>query len=157
MPTTSPTADAKLASIKAAQNVPVNVVGALAVIFPGIDLVEDVVVMTVNGAQTIVEWHRPEDQPTLAQLRMVVIPPPPITITARQARLWLLAAGMNDASVIAQINALPDPAQRAAAMVQWEYSATILSNAPLVMLLAPALGLTTAAQIHAAFTAAQAL
>ena len=157
MPTTSPTADAKLASIKAAQNVPVNVVGALAVIFPGIDLVEDVVVMTVNGAQTIVEWHRPEDQPTLAQLRMVVIPPPPITITARQARLWLLAAGMNDASVIAQINALPDPAQRAAAMVQWEYSATIMSNAPLVTLLAPALGLTTAAQIHAAFTAAQAL
>ena len=68
-----------------------------------------------------------------------------------------LDAGMNDASVIAQINALPDPAQRAAAMVQWEYSATIMSNAPLVTLLAPALGLTTAAQIHAAFTAAQAL
>ena len=157
MPTTSPTADAKLASIKAAQNVPVNVVGALAVLFPGIDLVKDAVVMTVNGAQTIVEWHRPEDQPTLAQLRMVVIPPPPITITARQARLWLLAAGMNDASVIAQINAMPDPVQRAAAMVHWEYSATILSNAPLVMLLAPALGMTTAAQIHAAFTAAQAL
>jgi hypothetical protein len=157
MPTTSPTADAKLASIKAAQCVPVNVVGALAVLFPGIDLVKDAVVMTVNGAQTIVEWNRPEDQPTLAQLRLVVIPPPPITITARQARLWLLAAGMNDASVIAQINAMPDPAQRAAAMVHWEYSATILSNAPLVTLLAPALGLTTPAQIHAAFTAAQAL
>lgn len=157
MPTTSPAADAKLASIKTAQSVPVNVVGALAVLFPGIDLVKDAVVMTVNGAQTIVEWNRPEDQPTLAQLRLVVIPPPPITITARQARLWLLAAGMNDASVIAQINAMPDPAQRAAAMVHWEYSATIASNAPLVTLLAPALGLTTAAQIHAAFTAAQAL
>jgi hypothetical protein len=42
-------------------------------------------------------------------------------------------------------------------MVHWEYSATIASNAPLVMLLAPALGLTTPAQIHAAFTAAEAL
>lgn len=75
----------------------------------------------------------------------VVLPPPqPVTaVTMRQARLALLGAGLLD-SVEAAIAAIPDPVQRKAAQVEWEYAAIVERNSTLVQQLAPALGLTEA-------------
>lgn len=80
-------------------------------------------------------------------------PAPPLVpaITARQLRLALLGLGLTGAQVEAQIAAMPGtPAQREAAMIEWEYATTYQRDHPLVALLGAALGLTTA-QIDAAW------
>ena len=59
------------------------------------------------------------------------------------------------AAVDAAIDALPDP-QKAAARIEWDYSSTVRRQQPLVLALAPALGLTTG-QLDALFIAAAAL
>lgn len=59
----------------------------------------------------------------------------------RQARLVLMSAGLT-ASINAAINAMPSP-QKEAAQIEWEYSNTLQRNNPLVLALAPALGLTS--------------
>ncbi len=83
-------------------------------------------------------------------------PPPPVVIpqsvTMRQARLALLGIGLLD-DVDAAIAAIPDPVQRKAAQIEWEYAAVIERNSPLVTSLAAGLGLT-AADIEALFEAA---
>jgi hypothetical protein len=74
-------------------------------------------------------------------------PPPPTpqpvpeTVTARQARLALLRAGLLD-SVDAALAALPDPQERRAAQIEWEYATEIRRDSPLIAALAPLLGLT---------------
>jgi hypothetical protein len=69
-------------------------------------------------------------------------PPPPIEpITMRQARLELLNIGKLD-DVDAALAAIPDEQQRKAAQIEWEYATIIERNAPLVISLTPALGLT---------------
>lgn len=78
----------------------------------------------------------------------------PQEVTMRQARLALLGAGKLSA-VDAAINALPEP-QKTAARIEWEYSGTVRRNQPLVLALAPALGLTDA-QLDALFVAAESL
>ncbi len=86
------------------------------------------------------------------------VPPPPPepvvpqSVTMRQARLALLQIGKLDA-VSAALAAIPDPAQRTAAQIEWEYAAVIERNSPLVTSLAAGLGLT-AADIDALFEAA---
>ncbi len=79
-------------------------------------------------------------------------PPVPQSVTVRQARLALLRAGLLDA-VDAAIAAIPDPVQRTAAQIEWEYATVIERNSPLVTSLAAGLGLT-AADIEALFEAA---
>lgn len=68
-------------------------------------------------------------------------PPVPIpsSVTMRQARLALLAAG-NLAGVDAAIEALPEPS-RTQAQIEWEYSQEVQRSNPLLTLIAPALGL----------------
>ena len=67
------------------------------------------------------------------------------TITARQLRLALLGLGLTGAQVEAQIAAMPGtPAQREAAMIEWEYATTYQRDHQLVAMLGAALGLTTA-------------
>jgi hypothetical protein len=122
----------------------------LSVLFPGIDLVTDVEIRDDGSGPRIAAWHRPEPKPTPAELAAVVVPPPVLALTARQARLWLLSAGLDDAAIRAQIDAIPDSNQRAAALVEWEYSVTIHSNHPLVLLIASGLGLSDV-QLRAAF------
>lgn len=73
----------------------------------------------------------------------------------RQARLALVAVGLLDA-VTEAISEIADPAQKKAAQIEWEYSATVRRQQPLVLALAPALGLDSAA-IDQLFIAAQAL
>ena len=76
----------------------------------------------------------------------------PQSVTVRQARLALLGIGLLD-DVHAAIAAIPDPAQRKAAEIEWEYATVIERNSPLVTSLAAGLGLT-AADIDALFEAA---
>ena len=76
----------------------------------------------------------------------------PTSVTPRQARLALLQIGKLDA-VSAALTAIPDPARRTAAQIEWEYATVIERNSPLVTSLAAGLGLT-AADIDALFEAA---
>jgi hypothetical protein len=79
----------------------------------------------------------------------------PQVVTMRQARLALLAAGLLD-KVDAAIDAIADPAQRAAARIEWDYSSEVHRDKPLVGLLGPALKLDDAG-IDALFSAASKL
>ena len=72
-----------------------------------------------------------------------IVPVVPQSVTMRQARLALLRAGLLD-DVDAAIAAIPDPAQRKAAQIEWEYATVIERNSPLVQSLAAGLGLTAA-------------
>ena len=65
-------------------------------------------------------------------------PPPPASITARQARLVLLQRGLL-ANVPVAIAALPSP-QKEAAQIEWEYATTLERASPLLVGLADALG-----------------
>ena len=82
-------------------------------------------------------------------------PPVPQSVTMRQARLALLGAGLLD-SVDAAIAAIPDPVQRKAAEIEWEYAQTVDRNSPFTQQLAAGLGLTDA-QLDALFTTAASL
>ena len=86
-------------------------------------------------------------------------PPPPVVIpqsvTMRQARLALLRAGLLD-DVDAAIAAIPDPVQRKAAEIEWEYAQTVDRNSPFTQQMAAGLNLT-AEQLDALFTQAAGL
>ena len=79
-------------------------------------------------------------------------PPPPIpqSVTMRQARLALLAAGLLDLVETAIAGAGP------AAKIEWDYATEVQSSAGLVPAMATALGLTDA-QIDALFVTASTL
>lgn len=70
-------------------------------------------------------------------------PPVPQSVTPRQARLALLQIGKLDA-VSAALAAIPDPAQRTAAQIEWEYATVIERNSSLVTVLSAQLGLDAA-------------
>lgn len=89
----------------------------------------------------IARWDYPAPQPSLEEIAEVVIPPKaPTEVTMRQARLALADAGLLPA-VDAAIEGMQEP-QKTAARIEWEYSGTVQRNKPLVLALAPALGLT---------------
>lgn len=64
----------------------------------------------------------------------------PQSVTMRQARLALLAAGKLS-SVIPAIDTLPEP-QKSEALIEWEFSGTVERNRPFVLLLGGAIGLS---------------
>ena len=68
-------------------------------------------------------------------------PQVPQQVTPRQARLALFQIGKLDA-VSAALAAMPDPAKRKAAQIEWEYAITIERKSPLVDALATALELS---------------
>lgn len=74
-----------------------------------------------------------------ANLSTVIVPS---KVTMRQARLALLAAGKLQA-VNTAINAM-NGAEGAAAQIEWEFSSEVHRNRPLVLSLAPVLGMTNA-------------
>lgn len=87
----------------------------------------------------------------------VLVSPEPLrvmAVTMRQARLALLGAGKLG-QIDAAIDGLPSP-QKEAARIEWEYSQEVQRNKPLVLALAPALGLDDAA-LDALFLAASKL
>ncbi len=149
MPAPNSIAAARAAALKSRE---FNIYAALEVLFPGIDP-DDVEIVNEDGVPRIVRWHRPEPQPTEARLRAVVIPKPNLTLTARQARLWLLRAGLDDGAVRMQIEAISDATQRAAALIEWEYSVEIHLNHPLVQIIGSSLGLSAETLRHAFETA----
>ena len=88
---------------------------------------------------------------TAAVPRVIV----PASVTMRQARLALLGIGMLD-DVDAAIAAIPDPVQRKAAEIEWEYAQTVDRNSPFTQQVAAGLSLT-AEQLDALFTQAAGL
>lgn len=72
-----------------------------------------------------------------------IVPVVPQSVTMRQARLALLRAGLLD-DVDAAIAAIPDPVQRKAAEIEWEYATVIERNSSLVTVLSAQLGLNAA-------------
>ena len=78
-------------------------------------------------------------------------PPVPTTVSKRQARRALLAAGLL-AAVETVINELP-PAQRAVVLIEWNDSQEVRRDNPVTLQLAAAIGLTEE-QIDALFITA---
>lgn len=129
---------------------------AIKALYPGIQDSEFLLQDDSDGrGPHIAWWGRPEPKPTIEQLQAVVVPPAvPQEVTMRQARLALLSAGKLDV-VSAAIDALPEP-QRSAARITWDYSSAVQRTQPLVLQLAPALGLDDA-QLDALFIQAAVL
>jgi len=75
-----------------------------------------------------------------ARKAAAAVPVVPRSVTMRQARLALLAAGKLGA-VDAAIASLPSP-QKEAAQIEWEFSSVVERDRPLVQTLGPALGLS---------------
>jgi len=73
----------------------------------------------------------------------VITPPVPFKVSPRQLRLAMLAGGINPSTVTAAIDAIPDAAQKAAALVEWEYAIWFERTHPLINSLAAGLGLTS--------------
>jgi hypothetical protein len=65
----------------------------------------------------------------------------PQSVSMRQGRLALLAAGYLD-EVDAAIAGIPDPTQRRAAQIEWEYAATIERSSELVQAITHQLGMS---------------
>ena len=84
-----------------------------------------------------------------------IVPVVPQSVTMRQARLALLGIGLLD-DVDAAIAAIPDPVQRKAAEIEWEYAQTVDRNSPFTQQMAAGLSLT-AEQLDALFTQAAGL
>jgi hypothetical protein len=68
-------------------------------------------------------------------------PPVPQSITMRQARLVLLSEGLLEL-VDAYLESIPNPVEKAAAKITWEYSTEVQRNNPLVLMLAQHFNLT---------------
>ena len=113
----------------------------LRVLFPSANIGEEIeVVVAADGSEQITNWRLDAPQPSRKEIESVVIPEPNLALTARQARLWLLSVGLNDNAVRGQIARIPDEKQRAAALIEWEYSVEIHIDHPLVQSIAAALG-----------------
>ena len=65
----------------------------------------------------------------------------PTTITARQARLWLVRHGVSLAAVDAAIASIPDAVTRESVRVEWEYGTEVHRASQWIAALGPALGL----------------
>ncbi len=89
-----------------------------------------------------------------ANLHRLGQPDVPVAVTMRQARLALLQAGML-ATVNGAIAAMPGAAGDAA-RIEWEFSSEVQRHKPLVLALAPLLGLDDA-QLDALFVQAASL
>lgn len=88
---------------------------------------------------------------TLAEMQELT-PFVPESVTMRQARLALLAAGLLD-GVDAAIDSLPSP-QREAARIEWEYATEVRRDSPLVATIGAARGLSEEDQNDLFFLAA---
>lgn len=68
--------------------------------------------------------------------------PVPVSVTPRQIRLALLASGISLSTIDAAINSMPEPT-KSIAKVTWDYSTLVFRSNPLIVTMAPALGLTS--------------
>ena len=93
------------------------------------------------NVQTGEQIEREMTPDEIAALPPVQPDPIPQSVTMRQARLVLLNAGLLD-DVDAAIASIPDPVQRKAAEIEWEYAQTVDRDSPFTRQLAQGLGLT---------------
>jgi hypothetical protein len=82
--------------------------------------------------------------------------PVPATISARQARLWLIRHGITLAQVDAVIASIPDAITRESVRVEWEYGTEVHRSSAWLAALGPALGLD-ASTLDTAFREAAAI
>lgn len=81
-------------------------------------------------------------------LQGVMVVPPivaavvPEKVTPRQIRIALTLAGISESFIDSAIDALSEP-NRSVAKITWEYSTEIFRDNPLILSLAPAMGLTS--------------
>ena len=78
------------------------------------------------------------------------VPPVPVSVTARQIRLWLITHNVSLASVDAAISGIADQMQRDLVKAEWEYAPYVERTHPMLEVLGQALGLDSAS-IDAAF------
>lgn len=76
--------------------------------------------------------------------------PVPESISARQARLWLIRNGVTLAAVDQAIASVPDALAREGVRIEWEYATEIRRDSPMLATLAGALGLN-ATKLDTAF------
>ena len=76
--------------------------------------------------------------------------PVPPSISARQARLWLIRHGITLATVDATIASIPDAMARESVRVEWEYGTEVHRASQFVETLGATLGLTSE-RLDAAF------
>lgn len=67
----------------------------------------------------------------------------PLVVTPRQMRIALVMSGISIETVEAMIDSLPEP-QKSITRITWEYSTEFQRTNPLLVQMAPALGLTEA-------------
>lgn len=108
----------------------------------------DMALKTVQDAFTAEQGKSADLQ---AQIDAYTPPASSTSVTMRQARLALLSAGLLD-QVTAAIAALPEP-DKSAALIEWEYAATVERDSGLIPTMGTALGLSTA-QLDALFATA---
>ena len=84
-------------------------------------------------------WKNAGNSPEPAPVEPAQVP---ASVTMRQARLALLAAGKLD-DVEAAINALPEP-PKTPALIEWNYSNEVLRHNGFVSQIAPMIGMTPA-------------
>ena len=80
--------------------------------------------------------------------------PVPASVSMAQARIALSRAGISEAAVDAVIAGMPSGAAKTEAGIWWQRSNEVHRHHPFVETLAPALGLTTSAQIDDLFRSA---
>jgi hypothetical protein len=70
--------------------------------------------------------------------------PVPVSVSARQIRLWLVTNGISLATVDATIDSIADPATRDTVRVEWDYAPYVERSHRFLVPLAAALGLDEA-------------
>ena len=81
---------------------------------------------------------------------VLINPPVPESVSARQIRLWLINNGIQLAQVENAINNIEDLITRETVKVEWEYAPYVERNHPMLVPLAQALGLSES-QVDQAF------
>lgn len=104
--------------------------------------------LVITDGQDAIEQDMTEEEIAEIPQRL---PDPMPTLTRRQLRLWLLAAGKDDADVRAALATIPHGRARKAAEIEWEDSTVFERDHPLIEPIANLLGLTTPAAIDAAW------
>jgi hypothetical protein len=100
------------------------------------DLPEDLrQAIVAHWNEDLVAAHAAE----VAALAAEYQPPPAPALTPRQLRLMLLQIGMTEGAITTSIEAMPDPAARVAALIEWNWATRYERDHPLVGQLAAAL------------------
>ena len=92
----------------------------------------------------------PDDELSEGWQMIPSLAPVPMSVTARQIRLWLITHNVSLASVDAAISGIADQMQRDLVKAEWEYAPYVERTHPMLEVLGQALGLDSES-IDAAF------